>query len=264
MEFENYKIMIFTRSMNYILYKASSNTITLPFPRKRLTYTTAEGYLYEILKYDIDFAINIDEDAFVIDNSALLDLLRYVIKNDYVNCGVRDGGALSIRNGNPIVTNPFFNILNVKKIRQSFTIDIVKEYVKNKVDYSHYIPTNLMFEFNVTDDYEPFYPFFIWLNTSYKTLYLDARQDNDGYTTVVYNHNNKIVLYHSWYSRMFGVDQFHTKRILNLYNKCTTKSLIFSIREKIIILFEKFLNEKVIPQVLPIRRYVLSKIKKND
>ncbi|AZA77676.1 hypothetical protein EG347_09170 [Chryseobacterium sp. G0186] len=262
MKFENYKIMIFTRSMNYALYKASNNTILIPFERKRLTYTSAHGYLYDILKYDIDYAINIDEDAFVIDNNALLDLLEFVIKNDYVNCGVRDGGALSIRTGNPVVTNPFFNIFNVKEIRKHFSLSEIDQYIKNGVDYSKFIPDNLPHEYNITDNYEPFYPFFIWLNTKFKTFYLDAEQDKDGYTTIVYNQNKVPIMYHSWYSRMFGIDEFHTQRIMNLYTQCTTKSLKFSLLEKGKIAGEKFVNNKLMPSLLPIRRFILSKIKK--
>ncbi|WP_336664137.1 hypothetical protein [Elizabethkingia meningoseptica] len=263
MNFQDYKIGVFTRSMNYVLYKASNNTISIPFARNRLTYTTAHGYLFDILKFDLDFAINIDEDAFVIDNDALLNLLEFVIENGYTNCGVRDGGILPIRTGNPVVTNPFFNIFNVKEIRKSdFSLSEIDQYIKKGIDYSQIIPDNLPYEYNITENYEPFYPFFIWLNTNFKTLYLEAEQDKDGYTTVVYNQNKVPIIYHSWYSRMFGIDKFHTDRIMNLYNKCTNKKLTFSLFERIGIIGEKIINNRLIPTLLPFRRYFLSKIRK--
>ena len=52
MDLSNLKIAFFTRSMNYSLYKLSDNTISLPFKHYRLTYTTAQGYLEKILKYN--------------------------------------------------------------------------------------------------------------------------------------------------------------------------------------------------------------------
>ncbi|BDB52695.1 hypothetical protein [Flavobacterium ammonificans] len=259
MDLSKYRIAIFTRSMNYYLYKLSDNTITLPFKHYRLTYTTAQGYLYDILKYNIDYAINIDEDAFVIDNDALLELLVYCINNKVVNCGVRDGGILPIRNGNPLVTNPFFNIFDVKSIRKQFSLSNISMFLNHEIDYEQLLPNFLHFKYNLTNDYEPFYPFFLWLNSNFKVLYLNVDQHDDGFTTIVYNHLNQKIIYHSWYSRVYGIDQFHTERIKNLYKSCVNKEVKYSLKEELIVQLEKFCNKKLIPLILPIRR-ILKKI----
>lgn len=261
MDLSNLKIAFFTRSMNYSLYKLSDNTISLPFKHYRLTYTTAQGYLEKILKYDIDYAINIDEDAFVIDNNALLKLLEYCIEEKIVNCGMRDGGILPIRTGNPVVTNPFFNILDVKTIKKDFSNSIVSNFLNNAIDYKKIIPEYLPFKYEITSNYEPFYPFFIWLNTNYKVLYLEVKEHNDTFSTILYNQINEPILYHSWHSRSFGIDQFHTNRINNLYKACIDKEIQFTVLEKFIIQIEKFNNQKLIPFILPIRRFIKRIIK---
>ncbi len=261
MDLSNLKIAFFTRSMNYSLFKLSDNTISLPFKHYRLTYTTAQGYLDKILNYDIDYAINIDEDAFVIDNDALLQLLEYCISEKIVNCGMRDGGVLPIRNGNPVVTNPFFNILDVKAIKKDFSKDTVAKFINKEIDYSKNVPKNLPFKYEITTNYEPFYPFFIWLNTNYKVLYLNVKEHDDTFTTIVYNQVNQPILFHSWHSRSFGIDEFHTNRINNLYKACIDKELDFSLFEKLTIAVEKFNNQKLIPFILPIRRFFKQIIK---
>jgi hypothetical protein len=259
MNLSTFKIAVFTRSMNYSLYKLSDETILLPFKHYRLTYTTAQGYLDKIIEYDVDYAINIDEDAFVTNNDALFDLLKYCIKEKIVNCGFRDGGVLPIRFGNPLVTNPFFNILDVKTIRKNYSKSEINNFFKKEIDYDSLIPKNLPFEYKISNNYEPFYPFFLWLNTNFKVLYLDAKQHDDNFSTILFNHKGQEMIFHSWFSRAYGVDQFHTNRINNLYKSCIDKVIFFSLFENIKIQFEKIVNQIIIPLVLPIRR----KVKKN-
>jgi superfamily I DNA and/or RNA helicase len=50
-DLNQYKIMIFTRSMNFKLFELSSETVKLPFKHVRMKHTSADGYFYEILKY---------------------------------------------------------------------------------------------------------------------------------------------------------------------------------------------------------------------
>ena len=247
--------------MNYSLYKMAKNTISLPFKHYRLTYTTAHGYVYKILKYDIDYAINIDEDAFVVDNEALLNLLEYCICEKVVNCGMRDGGILPIRFGNPLVTNPCFNIIDVKTIRKGFSISIVAQNAGNKIDYDQLLPHGLPCKFEISDNYEPFYPFFLWLNTNYKVFYIDATEHEDKYSTILYNQLGLPIIFHSWHSRCYGLDDFHTNRINKLYHSCADVDVQFSVTERARIIAERFLNRKVIPFILPIRRAIKKMIK---
>lgn len=254
----DYRIAIFTRSANYKLYKMSDSTIELPFKHYRFTFTTAHGYIYKILKFDIDYAINIDEDAFIVDNNALLELLRYCIDEKVVNCGMRDGGVSPIRYGNPIVTNPFFNILDVRQIRKRFSMMKVNEYRHKKVDYDALLANVILpFRYEITSDYESFYPFFLWLNTNHKVYYLDATEHEDKFSTVLYNHLGEKMLYHSWYSREFEKNEFHTQRIMNLYSLCGGADIKLSVFDRIKIWLELRINKDVIPWILPIRRKVI-------
>lgn len=221
------KIEIYTRSMNWKLYQLSQNTITLPYKRNRCRFTTADGYFYDrVLKSKADYIVNIDEDAFVTDNDRLQNLLEFCIKNDYVNCGVSDGGVMAIRKHNPLVTNPFFNIINVAKIRKEFDLaNVIKNYNTHQIDFEKHAPTHLLRYQYAYDFYEPYVPFFLWLDTSFKTLFLDAREHVDGHSNIVLDHEGKPFVLHAWYSRLFGKEDFHTARIKNLYKEATHKEM---------------------------------------
>jgi len=221
------KIEIYTRSMNWQLYKLSSKTILLPYKKNRCRFTSADGYFYNnIMRSSADIILNIDEDAFVTDNGRLKALLEYFLDNEYVNCGVPDGGVMQIRKHNPIVTNPFFNILNVKKIKEQFNIENIKNnYGIHKPEFENYAPQHLLKNQYEYDFYEPYNPFFIWLSTNFKTLYLDAKEHKDGLSTEVLNHEGDPFLLHSWYSRFYLKDSLHTERINNLYKEATNLEL---------------------------------------
>ncbi|MEA4935057.1 MAG: hypothetical protein VB102_00300 [Paludibacter sp.] len=240
----------------------SDNTLKLPFKHYRFTFTTAHGYIYKILKYNIDYAINIDEDAFVVDNKALIDLLNYCITEKIVNCGMRDGGVLPIRYGNPVVTNPFFNILDVKEIRKNFSQEKINKYRDKEIDYDTLF-SNIKFsyKYKISSDYEPYYPFFLWLNTNYKVYYLNVAEHKDKLSTILYNQEGAEILYHSWYSREYEKDIFHTQRIKDLYHLCSSTDISLSTFEKFKIWIELQLNKKIIPLLLPVRRIVLKQIK---
>lgn len=223
-EINNLKIIIFTRSCNQDLYIKSGQFIKLPFKRRRMKYQTAEGYFYSLLKSDADIAINIDEDAFIIDNQLLMDLLIFMIENKYVNCGFPDGGVLPIRNHNPLITNPFFNILNLRVLRNDFSFSKIKEYREFKSTYVQKTPVQLLkteYQYNMK---EPFYPFFLWISQNYKVLYLNAEQHHDGITTILKDQNGLPFLFHTWYSRFYNIDQFHTKRINDVISELGLKN----------------------------------------
>ena len=216
------KIKIFTRSANSELYTYSKRTTGNKFPKVRLCNTTADGYFYQMLSdLDCDIAINIDEDAFLVDEAALLDLVDYVIQNGYANAAMPDGGMLQVRAFNPVVTNPYFNVFNLKMIREKFSLEEIQnfDYKAHKEELIDKFPKELLnFENNGFDydDYEPFYNFFFWLAYNFKTLYLVGTEHSDGISTVLHNHEGKPFLYHSWWSRVYNTDKFHHQRIQNL------------------------------------------------
>ena len=222
---QSIKIKIFTRSANIELYTYSQKLIECNYPKVRLCNTTADGYFYKMLSdIDCDVAINIDEDAFVIDKVALYSLVDYVIKNNYANAGMPDGGMLQVRAFNPIITNPYFNVLNLKLIREKFSIEKIQQfnYATHKEELVSKFPKEILaFDKGAFDceDYEPYYPFFFWLAFNFKTLYLRGIEHKDGISTILHNQNGEPFLYHSWWSRVYDSDSYHHDRIKNLISE---------------------------------------------
>ena len=214
------RIKIYTRSFSLEMYRYASKLFeNQDAVIVRLTDQMADGYFYTIIKdTDCDIAINLDEDAFITNMDAMWDLVDFVVEKGYANAGCSDRGAGVPRGGNPIVTNPFFNILNLELIR---IIPIDKNII-NKFDYNVVkkemvtaFPNKMLFDecdFNHYDN-EPYYPFFFWMAHNFKTLYLPGRQHNDGMSTILYNHKQQPVCYHSWYARFYKMKSDHTKRI---------------------------------------------------
>lgn len=216
------RIKIYTRSMNDVLYHKSMALCSLPYEKVRLRNTSADGYLYQVIAdTEADWVVNIDEDAFVSNIGALQRLLDYCMENDYVNCGMPDGGVVHLRDGNPLVTNPYLNILNTKAIREQFDISKLNE----SPNQARFTQTDLLVgahDFNA-NDVEPYYPLFIWMSNHFKTLYLKATNHPDGESTVLYNHLCEEVLIHTWYSRFYNRDPFHTHRINNAFKEACGK-----------------------------------------
>lgn len=225
---EGLNIQIFTRSCNDHLFQLSGKTINLPYKKNKLKFTTGAGYFYQIMKSDADIVINIDEDAFIVDNKELLNLLVYFVENNYVNCGMPDGGVVQVRCHNPLVINPFFNIMDLRVLRKDFNLDIMKRYKVFDPKYIEKTNQKLMKTDFIYDMFEPYYPFFLWINQNYKVLDLDARTRSDGFTTTLLNQNQKPFLYHTWYSRSYGNDSFHTERIKNIMEECGIEDTTYS------------------------------------
>lgn len=218
-------VKIFTRSVNYELFHISGQLIGLNYPRVRLTNTRADGYFYRILaEKDCDWAINIDEDAFVVDDNALSELLEYVMENGYVNCGMPDNQTA--RYYNPAVTNPFFNIINLKAIREQFNKEEIEhfKYMLHAKEILEKVPSRFLNTDRTqvdNDNEEPYYPFFLWMALRFPTLYLDSEFHKDGISTILKNHKGRPMIYHSWFSRCWRTDDSHTRRIAALYNEAT-------------------------------------------
>jgi hypothetical protein len=164
---------------------------------------------------ECDVAINIDEDAFVVNPQAMLDLVEFVVIHGYANAGCPDGGGGCPRSGNPIVTNPFFNVLNLKLIRSKFSKEAVKQFDYKSVvkEMEDKFPKEILFSghnFNRTD-YEPYYPFFFWLAYNFKTLYLVGEKHLDGISTILHAPDGRIICMHSWLARFYNVPGFFVK-----------------------------------------------------
>ncbi len=192
---EGLRIKIFSRSFDLRLYRLAAGLWggVQCEGAVRLTDKSADGYFYAMLRHsDCDIAINIDEDAFVANPEAVNDLVELMLKEGYANIGCADAGEGLPRSGNPKVTNPFFNILNLKLIREKFNRAELKRY---------------------TEEYEPYYPFFLWLADHFKTLYLPAKLHADGISTMLYDLQGRLVCQHSWYARFYSMPGFMVRCI---------------------------------------------------
>ncbi|MBK7438825.1 MAG: hypothetical protein IPO69_11865 [Saprospiraceae bacterium] len=223
----NKSIKIFTRSFSPTLYQLSSELYkNRGIENVRFVDKSAEGFFEAILKdTSCDIAINIDEDAFVTDFSLLLDLVDFALKNQYANVGCPDYGLGCPRGGNPIITNPFFNILNLQLIRTRYKNfkDIMNfDYESHKFEMISKFPIEMYDDKNEIIKYfdvveaEPYYPFFFWLAYNFKTYYLHNTFHQDKFSTIVFDNDSNIICKHSWLARRYKIIKYHTKRINNL------------------------------------------------
>lgn len=195
-------VLIATRSTDEALYDLSGALINLPFERKRLVGLDADEYFYRLVELDAEWVINLDEDVFLSDPQKILGLLSFMKKSGYVCCGVPDGGVISIRYHNPLVPNAFFCILNITEIRKRFDLEAIK-----RTSFSDRLKQQTPFhllknEAYAYDEFEPYYPFFFWILSWGKILYLDAVQwIRDQTTTIATDHQKQPFLFHCWYAR---------------------------------------------------------------
>lgn len=193
------RIKVYTRSFDLRLYRlakglfgdlkdAEGNHI----PCVRLTDQSADGYFYTMLRdNDCDIAINVDEDAFIVDTQAVLDLVGTLLEGGYANIGCSDGDPATTGR-DPVVTNPFFNVFNLKLIRTRFDRHAMV---------------------NTPEDREPYYPFFHWLAAEFPTLYLPCRKHGDGITTVALDPQGRTLCLHTWFSRFYSMPEWIVRRI---------------------------------------------------
>lgn len=230
---ERFNAVIVTRHSIPEIYETCKKCIaTIPYPKVIIpsANTIADQYvdqcLYNFKQYD--WVINIDDDAFLTDPVALYDLLDYMDREGYDYCGMPDGLLYTPRDiFHPCSMNPFFNIFHIKTIWEKMTPHTARlryhPAFLNKVDfrqlhpeivkrthediYTHPFPTYA----------EPFYSQFFALIAQCKPLQLygksfDYDENNkrigilfpeDPWTTVLYNHEKKPFMVHTWYARSY-------------------------------------------------------------
>lgn len=174
-------------------------------------------------KHKIKWLILADEDVIFINGAIIFDIINNLEDEKIDVCGVRDGGMLSWRDKNPYLPNPFFCILNVENILPIYS---EKEFLKNNYSLKDEFDDNLsdlIYPYNKDSLYEDYYCFFLWLRRkklSFKFLKAEeAGFQNDLETTAVYGFKNEVILYHTWYARTYGTNEYHTKRIDRVIDK---------------------------------------------
>lgn len=213
------RIKFFCRSFDLRLYTLSKRFYEdLGYPCVRLTDQSADGYFYTMLDdTTCDIAINVDEDCFILDPQAVLHLVNFVVANGYANAGCSDGGK-EMRRGNPLVTNPFFNIFNLRQIRTKFSREAVQSfrYADHKeamIAAFDTTPLGGNYTFDRPQVIEPYYQFFLWLAANFRTLYLTPKRHRDGISTLLYDPQGHELCAHSWLSRFYSVPSVIVKLI---------------------------------------------------
>lgn len=227
------KISFLTTVSNFKLYKKTSLFYPDNIDRYVIDGTTGMFamnsiiYMMEMLQHkDIDWLIMIDEDAIMIDFENIMDLINHMNEYDFLACGMQDGGVNPIRKQSPIAINTYFSVINFKVLKSIWNKE---EVLKNQyIDKCEFVLSKdfLKYEFDENSLFEDYYCFYFWmLRKGYKILYLNAENsiENDGYSNMLFNHEGKPLLYHTWYARLYGTSKNHTERI----NK------VIQIREKI-------------------------------
>lgn len=224
------KIAILSTVNNFKLYEKSSslypsNIDSYVFDgRNGMFGISSILYMMKIFKNkDIEWLVLMDEDALFVDSDLIYPLIDHMKTNDYIISGIRDGGALPERTGNPYVMNPFFSIINFKELK--------KIWNKKEMFENHYIQENefnddlskLKYPYDKMGLSEPYYGFYLWLKRkNKKMLFLDVDLPfaDDQITNVVYDLNNKPIVYHTWFSREYGdVRGRHTARIDRVFEQ---------------------------------------------
>lgn len=219
------KIVFVTRYSNPHLYKLSKAT-TDPISSERIPFEHTiggDGYLRIIFELPYDWIVNVDDDAFVVNKDSIQTIITHMKENGYDYCGIPDGGNTTIRgHANPCSMNPFFNIFNLKSMREKMELKNIRgipwsDDLKDRVPDKCKTRSDLQWYPLL----EPYYPIFFQLLKHCKALFLDADTydvDGDAITSRAYDTNNSLFLYHTWYARDYLKDVYpddvkHTRRI---------------------------------------------------
>jgi len=225
------KIQVFTRSMNDLLFQrmvsfipADIEVIRCPQFQGQSSDEAAQ-FLYHVIDSAIGWAVVCDEDCYMNWDEVFRYAKRLKISKSYQAAGMRDWTtAHDGRPFHPLTLNPFFNILDTAKIR--------KKKAKNGLTWEEISKSYKMDE---GYNYEPFYGFYRWLDSSVYVQYLftdkviiDGMADGLA-TSLKYADGDKLseLCVHSWYSRGYGLDSAHTKRIDKIYTQCKKKYPIY-------------------------------------
>lgn len=153
------------------------------------------------------WGVILDEDAFVLSNDRLRDLISWAEHNGHAAVGVPDGGVIPRREHNPNALNLFFNVLDLEAIRRVWDVEQCKRWMNRGGEMTRAWPPAALLKHDVPylfDDYEPYYCFYFWLaDAGLSTGYLDARLHSDGLSAIVLDPSSEPLVIHTWYAREF-------------------------------------------------------------
>lgn len=234
-ELRSFKAVIVTRHALPDIYDKNIRILeAFPYPKVRITNSSADMYVSHILsvfRKDFDWVINVDDDAFIVDPSAVLSVLKTMREGEFDYCGMADALLFTVRPAfNPCSMNPFFNVFYLPGIWSKIPGNALPlvPYHRNllrKVDMSRLHPEivdrtpETVLDFPFKSNCEPFYPLFFSLLTYTSPLFLYGRSYNaaetgvkigvvsndDPYTTVLYCPQGREMVYHTWYARNYAM-----------------------------------------------------------
>lgn len=243
-----YKIVFFTTSTLSDIQDTQKKCIRKYFPNSEHYIIDGRGKWFKVWykwlddiinnKIESDWYVHIDEDCFILDSKYIIDLIDYMVKNNYDIAGPPDG-HYPYRSGNHMAFNSFFMIMNKKVIETwknkkeipQFKKEWIEEYPFDKLNDSNYDynmefgssgkPVNLIWKPNT----EPYYDF-MWVlkEGGIKFKYLEPFFDKEFQTTNLLN--NSIV--HMWHQRERWID-----KIVSPLHTMTNKSRFDGIINKI-------------------------------
>jgi hypothetical protein len=213
-------LIVVSYSQEKRLGDAALGLIDIPCQKLLLRDWTPTGYLTRLLELPGDWVVHIDEDCFVTAPSRILDIIDHMRENNFVCCGMPDGGVVKTRRHNPVACNPFFLVLNVAELREVVAEDpdinaaIWDESYQGRVAPFVGVRGNRY----LFDEFEPYYPLFFWLcRNDKRILYLDAREwalEPEGQSTELLDHCGAPLAVHTWYARQYKVPRPSAARLL--------------------------------------------------
>ncbi len=218
------KVAIISTVINFTLYDKTSKFY--PDYRRFVIDGRDKMYAMNSIRYmmrklrneKIDWLIMADEDVVFTDPDKIHGLIEHMAQNDYMFCGVRDGGMVRHRTFSPYAINTFFSILNFAKLKQIWNEqECLSQQFTVEGEFDDDL-SQLRYPYDTNVLYEPYYCFYFWMRRQgLKALYLDSRDvKDDPVANIVSDHEGNEIVCHTWYSRAYEKDAAQTARINGL------------------------------------------------
>lgn len=218
-----------TRGLNpEVLFKSQRLIQPTRLPVRVISNVEAVEYFDHVLRLNADWAINLDEDVFLARCDYLASLVGYMAENDYSFCGMPDGTGWFRSRYDNNVPNVFFNVLHLARIRGLGDLQQIMA-----------VGEQFMCDHGI-EDWEPYYPLFYGLLagglrflplkvTDHLLRPRSGPEDPQKPITVLYDHRDRAMLIHAWYSREFRNGGEAAERIKNAYRTAVKLSQTDSI-----------------------------------
>ncbi len=201
-----FSFRIVQRAWNTDLVEMSSNLMSA-LSTTPLYKTSQMTYPMEMMSFDEDFIINVDEDCFIWDMDTVFELINYMNEEGIASAGMPDGGVVPLRHCNPLVHNMFFTIYNNRLIRDDDpmfprTMRRSKGFKESYKRYMDSMPElKEKYEFIEAEQY--YYISYYMMSRNYDLLHLMGRERNGCETYLKSPVSGKEFLVHTWYARLY-------------------------------------------------------------